>query len=359
MDIDDLPDAVITAGPDRRITEANIQTTRILGLSPDDLLGRDIVDALPLHDTTGRLWWKCTDPWSGLRTRTGHRERLLILPPHREFFVTARYVRAERRGPTQRVVLSFRDVEARRRAETDHAGLISTVAHELRSPLTSVKGFTSTLLRRWDAFNDDQKHLMLTTIEADADRVTRLIGELLDISRIDAGRLEVKRQVIDLPDIVAGHIERMVASGYDRDRFIVTVAPDLPPLWADPDRVHQIVANLLENAVRHGQGIVEVTVTLTRATRPQDNRSTRPETHNADGVCLVVRDHGAGISTDHLRLVFTKFWRGAQRGGTGLGLYVVRGLTVAHGGKVHVANHDDGGAVFTVTLPTAVPDFAR
>ena len=101
------------------------------------------------------------------------------------------------------------------------AQLLSTVAHELRSPLTSVKGFSATLLRRWDRFSDDQKRLMLETIEADADRVTRLIGELLDISRIDAGRLEVRRQPVDLVAVANKHVERMVASGYDDERFVV------------------------------------------------------------------------------------------------------------------------------------------
>ncbi len=87
-------------------------------------------------------------PTAACATRTGHRERLLLLPAARELLVTASYVRAERLGPVDRVVVALRDTERRRRAERDHAELISTVAHELRSPLTTVKGFTATLLRR-------------------------------------------------------------------------------------------------------------------------------------------------------------------------------------------------------------------
>ena len=202
---------------------------------------------LPLQDTSGRRYWDATDPWGGIATRTGHRERLLLLPGGNELLVTASYVRAERLGPVDRVVLALRDTESRRRAETDHAGLISTVAHELRSPLTSVKGFSSTLLRRWDRFTDEQKQLMLQTIEADADRVTRLITELLDISRIDAGRLEVRRQPVDLAAAVAGKWTGWWPAAARRRWFVVDVGAGLPEVWVDPDRLEQMLANLLEN----------------------------------------------------------------------------------------------------------------
>ena len=101
-----------------------------------------------------------------------------MLPTGREVLVTAKYVRAAPLEPLQSVVLALRDAEGRRRAEAESAALLTAVAHELRSPLTGVKGFSSTLLRNWDRFTDDQKRLMLETIEADADRVTRLITEL-------------------------------------------------------------------------------------------------------------------------------------------------------------------------------------
>ena len=277
----------------------------------------------PLQDNDGRSWWTCTDPWGGLAIRTGHRERLLIVPSRGEVLVTARYVRPGRSQPVSSVIVAIRDAEARRRAEANSAALISTVAHELRSPLTSVKGFSSTLLRRWDRFTDDQKRLMLQTIEADADRVTRLITELLDISRIDAGRLQVRKQPVDVPGVIDRHIERFVASGHERERFhLDDPGADLPETWADPDRLDQILANLIENAVRHGEGTVSLEVMATRSPAP-----TRPSS-------VTVGDEGEGISPEHYPLVFTRFWHGSRRGGTGLGLYVVRGLVEAHGGQI-------------------------
>ena len=137
---------------------------------------------------------------------------------------------------------------------------MSTVAHELRSPLTSVKGFTATLLAKWHRFNDDQKRVMLETVNADADRVTRLITELLDVSRIEAGRLEMRRQVVDLAEEVRKVIAGRVAAGEPAERFRFETRGELPEMWLDPDKMGQILGNLVENAVRHGAGTVTIVV---------------------------------------------------------------------------------------------------
>ena len=161
----------------------------------------------------------------------------------------------------RRLVVTLRGTEARRRTERSHAELIATVAHELRSPLTSVKGFTATLLAKWERFTDDQKRLMLETVDADANRVTRLIAELLDISRIDSGRLEVRRQPVDM----AAAVRRHVAGAHRRRAARRPLhrphrGAGLPDLWADPDKIDQVLGNLLENAVRHGEGTVTIEV---------------------------------------------------------------------------------------------------
>jgi signal transduction histidine kinase len=351
---DELPDGLILIGADARVVEFNAAAERITGLKADDVIGSDVRESLPLQDREGNNWWLATDPWRGLATRTGQRERLLLLAGSRELLVTTRYVRPGRGQPVERVLVGLRDTENRRRAEVSQAQLLSTVAHELRSPLTSVKGFSATLLRRWDRFSDDQKRLMLETIEADADRVTRLIGELLDISRIDAGRLEVRRQPVDLVAVANQHVERMVATGYDDDRFVVLAPKPLPEVWADPDRVDQVLGNLLENAVRHGAGTVTLTVMpghVDPAAAGANGSAADP-----DAVAVSVADEGEGIQEDHYPLVFTRFWHGRSRGGTGLGLYVVRGLVEAHGGRISVGAAAGGGAMFRFTLPAGAPE---
>jgi len=261
--------------------------------------------------------------------------------------VTARYLRDVARGPVTGVVVALRGTRHRAREELSRAELISTVAHELRSPLTSVKGFTATLLAKWDRFNDDQKRLMLETVNADADRVTRLITELLDIARIDSGRLVVRRQVVDLERVVRRHVAGIVAAGEETDRFDVQVRGELPEMWLDADKIDQVVANLLENAVRHGAGRVTVEI---EPSRPEEG-------DGGPGASVTVTDQGEGIPDALHDRVFTRFWRSGRRGGTGLGLYIVRGLVKAHGGEVTVGRSPEGGAVFRFVLPAGTPEF--
>lgn len=342
---DDLPDGLAVADRTGRVVCFNAAAARITGCPPSEALGRPLPEALPLEDLEGHRWWQRTDPYGGLATRTGQPERNLLLPGGREVLVSARYVRAEPRGPLHRLVVTLRDTEARRRTERSHAELIATVAHELRSPLTSVKGFTATLLAKWGRFTDDQKRLMLETVDADANRVTRLIAELLDISRIDSGRLEVRRQPVDLVAAVRRHVEAHTADGRAEGRFVTRVADPLPRLWADPDKVDQVLGNLLENAVRHGEG----TVTIDVAPAPA------PVRDDDEGTAVTVSDEGPGIPEESMGRVFTRFWRGNKRGGTGLGLYIVKGIVEAHGGAITVGRSPGGGAQFRFILPVGAP----
>jgi len=338
---DALPDGVLIADAAGTVVLVNVAGSALLRRSIDETLGRDYREVLPLTDAVGRDWWACTRPYDGLAIRTGQPERRLMLPDERELYVTARYVRAGKREPLQQLVVSFRGATERERAERDRADLVSTVAHELRSPLTSVKGFTATLLNKWDRFNDEQRLLMLQTVNADADRVTRLIAELLDVSRIDAGRLELHKQVVDVPAAVRRLISGRVASGDPPERFEVVAATLLPEMWLDPDKLDQVLANLVDNAIRHGAGTVTVTIAATD-----------------DGIVLTVADEGDGVAADIRNLVFRRFWRAGRRGGTGLGLYIVKGLVEAHGGQVAVLDAPAGGASFRISLPTGTPAFA-
>ncbi|MEU8629732.1 PAS domain-containing sensor histidine kinase [Streptomyces sp. NPDC048669] len=347
LDPDDLPDGLVVADETGRVICFNAAAARITATPGAAALGRPLEHALPLEDLKGRRWWELTDPYGGLATRVGQPERNLLLPGGREVLVSARYVRESPTGPVRRLVVSLRGTEARRRTERSHAELIAIVAHELRSPLTSVKGFTATLLAKWERFTDDQKRLMLETVYADANRVTRLITELLDISRIDSGRLELRRQPVDLSAAVERHVQALTANGQAPDRFLVRTCQPLPAVWADPDKVDQVLGNLLENAVRHGEG----TVTIEVAPAPAKN--------DEKGTAVTVSDEGAGISEESMGRVFTRFWRGSKRGGTGLGLYIVKGIVEAHGGTITVGRGPGGGAEFRFILPVSTPAYMK
>lgn len=355
---DDLPDGLVIADPAGRVICFNAAAARITEQHPTSALGRPIERVLPLEDMEGRRWWQVTDPYGGLATRTRQPERSLLLPGGREVLVSASYVRDYPTGPVRRLVVAIRGTEARRRSERGQAELIATVAHELRSPLTSVKGFTATLLAKWERFTDDQKRLMLETVDADANRVTRLIAELLDISRIDSGRLEVRKQPVDMAATIRRHVDAHLAAGIPAERFSTRIEAPLPALWADPDKIDQVLGNLLENAVRHGEGPVSIVVTpaVLDGRSPGGRRDRRGAAATAqEGTTVTVSDQGPGIPEESLSRVFTRFWRGSKRGGTGLGLYIVKGIVEAHGGTITVGRSPAGGAEFRFTLPVGAP----
>jgi signal transduction histidine kinase len=358
---DELPDGLVVADDAGRVVVFNRAAVRLTGIEAEQAIGKYVYDVLPFRDDDSRDWWMFADPYNGLATRSRHPERSLFLgegtaehggsnPRDRtEVLVSVGYVRDGRSGPVRRLVISLRGAQERARLERSRAELVSTVAHELRAPLTSVKGFTATLLAKWSRFSDDQKRVMLETVNADADRVTRLITELLDVSRIESGRMEVRRQLVDVPERARKIIAGRVASGESEDRFRLEAAQDLPETWLDADKIDQILGNLVENAVRHGAGIV--TVVVRRAQVLGDQLSGDQQ----EAVTVSVRDQGEGIPPEMALRVFRQFWRGKRRGGTGLGLYIVKGLIEAMNGEIAVARAPGGGAEFRFTLPAGTP----
>ena len=370
---DELPDGVVVADHAARVAVFNKAAVRLTGVASLNALGRDVRQVLPLCDADGRSWWTCVDPYRGLSTRTRHPETSLYLADGTELLVTVGYVRGPRcrefgngphgePGAVQRIVITLRGAQQRARLERRSADLVSTVAHELRSPLTSVKGFTATLLAKWTRFTDDQKRVMLETVNADADRVTRLITELLDVSRIEAGRIEVHRELVDIPHRAEKIVAGRVAAGDPPDRFRIEAPADLPETWLDADKVDQILGNLVENAVRHGAGTVTVVVEPVetvgaRAVNRPDGIAATPGSVGAGSVAVSVRDEGDGVAPELVPRIFRQFWRAKRRGGAGLGLYIVKGLVEAHGGTITVQGAPGGGADFRFTMPAGGPDF--
>jgi len=360
---DELPDGLVIADHAGRVMVFNRAASRLTGISVRAAIGADVRQVLALRDADGRCWWSCADPYHGLSIRTRHPETPLFLTDGTELLVTVSYVRAPRwataprsrparaAGEVQRLVFGLRGAQQRARLERSRADLVSTVAHELRSPLTSVKGFTATLLAKWGRFTDDQKKVMLETVNADADRVTRLITELLDVSRIESGRMEIHRQLVSIPERVEKIVAGRVAAGDVVDRYRVVISGRLPETWLDADKVDQILGNLIENAVRHGAGTVTVVV------EPLETAGTRAVRPGAGGVAVSVRDEGDGVAPELVPRIFRQFWRAKRRGGAGLGLYIVKGLVEAHGGIITVQRAPEGGAEFRFTMPASQPEY--
>jgi signal transduction histidine kinase len=335
--LDDLPDGVVVADADGRVTQVNTEARRLLEL-PESLGRGDGLDSvMALQDLDGNDWFACTRPYAGIALRTALVESSWLTTSGREVLVTARLRRARPNGPVAACVVALRDAKGRRIVDAERSNLVATVAHELRSPLTGVKGFTATLLSKWDRFNDEQKLLMLRTVDADADRLTRLIAELLDVARIDSGRLSIRKEPVDLVEAVGRQLEPLAAAN---GRDIALAAPEQAKIWIDRDKLAQVVANLVENAAKHGRGDISVAI------------NPMPD----GGAEIVVDDEGPGIAEEIRPRVFAKFWKHGRAGGTGLGLYIVGGLVAAHDGSVHVETAPGGGARLRVVLPHGQPD---
>ena len=333
--LDLLPDGVVIADDRGLVTVMNAAATKLLE-APDGV-GKHLADVVALADRDGNDWYASAAPYDGLSTRTSLSEQAWFLSDGTELLVTVRIVRPSARGPVQYVAVSLRSAKARARLDRERSDLVATVAHELRSPLTGVKGFVATLLAKWDKLNDAQKQMMLETVNVDADRLTRLIAELLDVARIDTGRLSLYPRPLDFRAGVERVLES-VRAGTGRE-ITLSVEGELPQVNADPDKLAQVVHNLVDNAIRHGDGRVSLIM------KPV------PDDDPFPGVLLHVDDEGDGISPDIRSRVFTKFWKHGTRGGSGLGMYIIHGLVRAHGGQVEIDDSPGGGARITILWP--------
>jgi signal transduction histidine kinase len=231
-----------------------------------------------------------------------------------------------------------RTVDELRRLSALRADFVSLVSHELRSPMAAVIGAARTLQARWRELQPDQREAFLALIGDETTRLAALIGDVLDTSRIDAGTFSYRFGAVDVGAIVQ---ETVAAAAVGQDEVsIVARVPDLPaPIRGDPERLRQVFVNLVDNAVKYSPAGQQVDVRVAQS----------------DGhVVVSVSDRGPGIPSADQRLIFEKFGRvshGATKPGTGLGLFIARSITEAHGGTIDISSAPGRGSTFTVTLP--------
>jgi len=253
-------------------------------------------------------------------------------------------------GQTENVVAIFNDITEIRNIERMKTAFVSTVSHELRTPLASIKGFISTLLADEDeSYDTATRREFYTIVDQECDRLNRLVQDLLNIARIEEGRgLELHWGTVDVPQLC----EKVLAAyrAYaTKHEFSTEFPSDFPKIVADVDRVHQIIENLVSNAAKYAPdgGAIKVTGAL-------DGES---------AIRIEVSDQGVGVPEDKRDRIFERFGRGEDEthgrvvSGTGIGLYLVKHLAEAHGGKVWLAESTVGkGSTFSVRLPTVPPD---
>jgi signal transduction histidine kinase len=232
-----------------------------------------------------------------------------------------------------------RTAEELRRLSALRADFVSLVSHELRSPMAAVIGAARTLQERWRLLKHEQRDGLLALIAGETHRLTNLIGDVLDTSRIEAGTFSCAFDVVDVTDVLGAAV---AAAGLAQDevRVTSTVNGTLPLVRGDRERLRQVVSNLIDNAVKYSPAGECVEVQASPA---------------GQGVKIEVHDHGPGIASEHQRVIFEKFGRvkvgGEQKPGTGLGLFIARSIAEAHGGSLEVRSAAGQGSTFVLVLP--------
>ena len=328
-----------------RVMQMNSSARAMFGVDQNERLTGDYVTLIK-NDAVQQIIAKSLEEADELQ------EEITLMPPGEEdneriYQVQTALVRGEDQS-VMGIVVIFNDITEIRSIERMKTAFVSTVSHELRTPLTSIKGFICTLLQDVDGFYDAETvHEFYVIIDQECDRLTRLISDLLNVSRIEAGRaLDLNPGPVNLPDVVSKVVAAQ-KSYTNKHEFSVQLEDDLPTIVADNDKVDQILTNLTNNAVKYS---------------PKGGTITVSGKQSNGVIQMAVTDQGMGIPKEHIEKLFDRFHRIDNRdtrkvGGTGIGLYLVKHLVEAHGGRIWVESEEGKGSSFIFELPKCPPQF--
>jgi signal transduction histidine kinase len=314
----------------------------VTGLDADALVGRPVHEVLPGWDAIGPEVPVATEPGPGsIAAKT-----LPLEIEGRELWISISGVKFE-----DGVVYAFRNLTEERALDELKSDFIATVSHELRTPLAAIYGCARTLLRPDLELGPDDNARMLEVIAQESERLTRIVSDVLLANQIDAGRLRLRDQEVDVAGLARDVVDEMRAAldGRDDIAFELLVPDPVGRVIADEDRLRQVLLNLIDNAVKYSPDGGRVEVEL-----EQRQSSLR----------IAVRDQGLGIPHDEQQRIFGKFYRVDPQqtlgvGGTGLGLYISRELVRRMQGRVWVTSREGEGSTFVVALPLAAVPAAQ
>jgi len=229
--------------------------------------------------------------------------------------------------------------ESRVRMETEQmrSSLLSAVSHDLRTPLASITGAASSLREQWAKLPEKVRDELLESISDEAERLGRLVGNLLDMTRFESGAVVLRRDFFPLEEIVGAALQRLERPLAGRE-VTVRIPDDLAPVYGDDVLLGQVVINLTENALKY---------------TPKGTPLEIVAAGEGDQVVMEIRDRGPGIAAGEEQRIFEKFYRAGAKGvrGAGLGLAICRAIVQAHHGSIEALNREGGGAVFRMRLP--------
>jgi two-component system phosphate regulon sensor histidine kinase PhoR len=332
--LDQMTEAVVAVDAEGRVLVVNPALSRLLGVDESAARGRPYLESLR-HAGISELLATV------LRERKPVAQEIRV--GREELAFDAHAAPLSEGGRPAGAILVLHDITRLRRLEQVRRDFVANVGHELRTPLVSIKGFAETLR---EGALDDREHApeFVRTIEEHADRLSKLVDDLLDLTAIESGHRAPRFETVDVPAL-CGEVARELAPQADARRVTVETRSSggVPPARADRDQLRQILVNLADNAIKYNEegGRVELSV------EPWEG-----------GLRVTVRDTGPGIPDGDLPRVFERFYRvdkarAREAGGTGLGLSIVKHLVEAHGGKVSVESRQPGGSSFRFTLRAA------
>lgn len=253
------------------------------------------------------------------------RRRRDVEPPAAE-------VREDERAALEREGHRLQALEER---DDQRAAVLRSVSHDLRTPLATIVSVTSDLRSGTD-YDDDVRNELLDIVGDEAQRLDRLVSNLLSMSRIEAGAMSIQRQAVDFDELIRDRVRRL-SRLFHQVRLVVDVPEDLPLVDGDYSQLDQLVTNLLENAARYAPALSRLTIAA----------SARPE----GMVRLSVQDEGIGVAEYERSRIFDPFRKGSESRSSGVGLAICKGIAEGHGGRIWVERTPGGGATFVVELP--------
>lgn len=340
--IENSPNGVLILDPDMRVLVSNRALSNLVGLPPEQIRGRHCAEVLRLQNATGDhlcLSGRPLPPPTGVWYGEGD----IVRPGRRRVTVGITYSPLfDRNGNLLNIIATLTDITRYREAEELKSTFISVISHELKTPVSLIKGYASTLAREDAPLSPEMVREYGRIIEEESNRLNDLINNLLDASRIQAGALQLDIEDVSLPRVAETAVERFRTQSPSH-RLELDFPADLPPVRGDEKRIRQVLDNLLSNAIKYSPGGGTIRVGAWR----DDHR-----------VIGYVADTGIGIPPEEHKNVFERFYRvesGLRRGtqGVGLGLYLVKAIVEAHGGEVWLQSEPGKGTTFFFSLPVA------
>jgi PAS domain S-box-containing protein len=340
--IENSPNGVLILDPEMRVLVSNRALSNLVGLPPEQIRGRPCAEVLQLQNATGDhlcLSGRPLPPPTGVWYGEGD----IVRPGRRRVTVGITYSPLfDRNGNLLNIIATLTDITRYREAEELKSTFISVISHELKTPVSLIKGYASTLAREDAPLSPEMVREYGRIIEEESNRLNELINNLLDASRIQAGALQLDMAEVNLAVLAGTAVERFRTQAPSH-RFELDFPADLPLVRGDEKRIRQVLDNLLSNAIKYSPGGGLIRVGAWR----DDHR-----------VVVYVADTGIGIPPEEQRNVFERFYRvesGLRRGtqGVGLGLYLVKALIEAHGGEVWLQSEPGKGTTFFFSLPVA------